>query len=70
MSMLSLLPDTNTAGRFASTAIVGSFCLFWENGAVGLPRLTRTSGVSCPSAAVAASRTQATATGIAESLVI
>jgi hypothetical protein len=40
MSMLSLEPATTTDGSWASIATAGSFCLFCENGAVGLPTVT------------------------------
>src|SRR5689334_1067373 len=40
MSMLSLDPATTTDGWFASIATAGSFCLFCENGDIGLPTVT------------------------------
>src|SRR5829696_9073512 len=42
-SMLSLAPAAKTLGWFWSTATAGSFCLFWENGLVGLPTDTSVS---------------------------
>src|SRR5260370_6584290 len=41
-SILSFAPATRMFVWLASTAIAGSFCLFCENGVVGLPTLTRT----------------------------
>ena len=69
MSISSLLPETRTLGWLASIAMAGSFCLFCENGAGGLPLLTKTS-VPAPSAVVAAINAQAAAIGIAESFVM
>ena len=43
MSMLSLAPATTKLGLLGSMATAGSFCLFCENGPVGLPMLTRVS---------------------------
>src|SRR3954469_20032833 len=43
MSISSLDPAASTSGSCASTATAGSFCLFAENGPVGLPLLTSTS---------------------------
>src|SRR5438552_19192331 len=45
-SMLSLAPAARIVGSFASIATAGSFCLFCENGAAGLPMLTRVSGLN------------------------
>jgi hypothetical protein len=50
MSMLSLAPAASTVGWLASTATVGSFCLFWEKGAVGLPTETSLSPPGCAEA--------------------
>src|SRR5919197_6071743 len=44
--MLSFAPATRTFGCAASTARAGSFCLFWENGLVGLPAVTIASGLN------------------------
>src|SRR5881397_34356 len=44
-SMLSLAPAARMFGWFASIATAGSFCLFCENGVLGLPTLTRVSGL-------------------------
>jgi len=38
--MLSFAPATRTFGWLTSIATAGSFCLFYENGLVGLPMLT------------------------------
>src|SRR5438874_10675390 len=43
MSTSSLAPAASTLGWLASTARAGSFCLFCENGPVGLPTVTRVS---------------------------
>src|SRR3954468_22531054 len=40
MSMLSFDPAASTFVWLASTATAGSFCLFCENGPVGLPTVT------------------------------
>src|SRR5438093_7256986 len=45
-SMLSFAPAARIVGLFASIATAGSFCLFCENGLVGLPTLTRVSGLN------------------------
>src|SRR5205807_6524831 len=45
---------------FASTASAGSFCLFCENGAVGLPKVTSVSGLNAPATAVRTSAATAT----------
>src|SRR5436190_22206530 len=45
-SMLSFAPAARMFGWFASIATAGSFCLFCENGLVGLPMLTRVSGLN------------------------
>src|SRR5689334_15795110 len=50
MSILSFAPATSTSGCATSTASAGSFCLFCENGEVGLPTLTRTSAAKAPPA--------------------
>ncbi len=42
-STSSFEPATTTLGELASIAMAGSFCLFWENGLVELPFVTRTS---------------------------
>jgi len=66
-SISSLLPATRTLGALASAVIVGSFCLFCENGVVGLPLETSVSGVDANAVAPAMSANRA-ATGIAETL--
>src|SRR5215216_2415441 len=43
MSISSLAPAARMLGWAWSTATAGSFCLFWENGLVGLPTDTRVS---------------------------
>src|SRR5215212_11479151 len=43
MSISSLAPAAKMLGWAWSTATAGSFCLFWENGLVGLPTDTRVS---------------------------
>src|SRR5215217_6006044 len=43
MSISSLAPAAKMLGWAWSTATAGSFCLFWENGLVGLPTETRVS---------------------------
>ena len=48
MSMLSFAPATRMFGWFASTASAGSFCLFCENGVVGLPVADERVGVERP----------------------
>src|SRR6476469_11108718 len=45
-SMLSFAPAARMFGWFASIATAGSFCLFCENGLVGLPMVTRVSGLN------------------------
>src|SRR5258705_3046078 len=45
MSISSLDPATRMLGLLASAVIVGSFCLFCENGVGGLPFVTNTSAV-------------------------
>src|SRR3954468_14123443 len=47
MSMLSLAPAATTFGCIGSMATAGSFCLFCENGPVGLPAVTRLSPPVC-----------------------
>src|SRR5258708_17779318 len=47
MSMLSLAPATTSDGSCASIATAGSFCLFCENGDVGLPTVTRLPVAGC-----------------------
>src|SRR5436190_12125520 len=44
--MLSFAPAARMFGWFASIATAGSFCLFCESGLVGLPMLTRVSGLN------------------------
>src|SRR3954464_14791972 len=62
MSMLSLEPAARMLGWFASTATAGSFCLFCENGPVGLPTVTSESWAKAGAAAArAATRTAAAA---------
>src|SRR5690242_5536225 len=46
MSMLSFEPATRMSGELASAVIAGSFCLFCENGVVGLPTVTNVSSVN------------------------
>src|SRR5919109_2041531 len=46
MSMLSFEPAASTFSCAASIAIAGSFCLFCENGADGLPTVTSRSPVT------------------------
>src|SRR5215216_6859163 len=57
MSMLSLAPATSTLGWLASTATAGSFCLFWENGLVGLPTVTSVSGLNAAAGPAAMANT-------------
>src|SRR5204862_3937865 len=61
ISIRSFGPATSTFGWLASTAIAGSFCLFRENGVVGLPTLTR---VSATKASAASADIRVTAVGI------
>ena len=56
MSMLSFAPAARTAGCAASIATAGSFCLFCENGAAGLPLLTRVLTPAASATPVIASR--------------
>src|SRR5881397_1222206 len=58
-SMLSLAPATRMLGWSASIAIAGSFCLFCENGVVGLPMLTRVSGLVAAAGRAAVSTSSA-----------
>src|SRR5438094_10271801 len=71
MSISSLAPATRTLEACASTAMAGSFCLFCENGVVGLPTVTRVSvePASAPTEAVASPAT-ATMTGRTGDLLI
>ena len=46
MSMLSFEPAASTVGWLASIATAGSFCLFAENGELGLPTVTSVSALS------------------------
>ncbi|GAC1646951.1 MAG: hypothetical protein PVS2B1_16280 [Candidatus Dormibacteraceae bacterium] len=56
MSISSFEAATTILELEASIATAGSFCLFWENGAGGLPAETLTSvGVAAADAAVAPS---------------
>src|SRR5437660_11555961 len=59
MSTSSLEPATRVLGLFASAVIVGSCCLFCENGDGGLPFETRVSPVVAATAALAAISTTA-----------
>src|SRR5215210_1910711 len=61
MSMLSLAPATTTLGWFASIATAGSFCLFCENGPVGLPTDTSVSPPCVAKAGRVTSTAQSTA---------
>jgi hypothetical protein len=54
MSMLSFDPATRTFVWTGSTATAGSFCLFCENGASGLPTVTSVSPAAHAGATVAA----------------
>src|SRR5262245_52266166 len=56
--MLSLAPAASTDGFAGSIAIAGSFCLFCENGVVGLPALTRTSCAAAGEVPAARAATQ------------
>ena len=56
MSMLSLAPATATLVWLGSMATAGSFCLFCENGLVGLPMLTRVSWAAAGPASATTSR--------------
>jgi len=62
MSILSLAPAASTVGCLASIAMAGSFCLFCENGDVGLPTVTRVSGLSAMACPAGNRTTAATAT--------
>jgi hypothetical protein len=55
-SILSFEPATRIFGWLASTAIAGSFCLFCENGVVGLPLVTSGSLLATKAIAAAAER--------------
>src|SRR3954449_9874558 len=68
MSTSSLDPATSTSGWLASLAIVGSFCLFCENGRGGLPLLTKTSGLNAPAVPTPAHMTPAPQTGTTSNL--
>jgi hypothetical protein len=61
MSILSLAPAASTVGCLASIATAGSFCLFCENGDVGLPTVTRVSGLSANAGPAGNTTTAATA---------
>src|SRR4029077_4189353 len=66
-SISSLEPATSTLGEWASTAMVGSFCLFCGNGAAGLPTLIRVSSGAALAIVDAATRAPTiNPTGIAE----
>src|SRR5919206_3437844 len=65
MSMLSFAPAATTFVATGLTATAGSFCLFCENGVVGLPTVTSASCAGA-GAANAAPRTAAPNTAIAE----
>src|SRR6266568_1039543 len=58
MSTSSLAPATTL---FGSIATAGSFCLFCENGVVGLPTVTRVSLTDAATATAAPDSTTATA---------
>src|SRR6185312_4043838 len=60
--MLSLAPATRMSGEWASAVIVGSFCLFCENGVVGLPVETKVSSVNAMADAAAVINTAAIVT--------
>jgi len=62
-SMLSFAPATTTFGWAGSMATAGSFCLFWENGAAGLPTLTSTEVSEVATAAGAAANPNAATSG-------
>src|SRR3954447_14617662 len=68
MSMLSLDPAARMLGWCASTATAGSFCLFCENGPVGLPTVTSESPWA--RAGAATTRLARTATPAARDLFI
>ena len=57
MSISSLAPATTVFALVGSTAIVGSFCLFWENGVGGLPFETSTSDPNALLAGISRNRT-------------
>ena len=65
-SISSLEPAASTLGELASTAIAGSFCLFWAKGDGGLPEETRVSFGAA--VATVAAINAAITTGIAETL--
>src|SRR5919197_2135340 len=50
MSMLSFAPAATMSGSIGLMATVGSFCLFCENGVVGLPTVTNGSRWRLPDA--------------------
>jgi hypothetical protein len=54
----------------ASIATDGSFCLFCENGVVGLPTVTRASGLNAAAFPAPINNAPATSTGTATSLPI
>ena len=61
MSMLSLEPAASTSGWLASIATAGSFCLFAENGELGLPTVTSVSALSAWALPIGATSSAATA---------
>ena len=61
MSMLSLEPAASTVGWLASIATAGSFCLFAENGELGLPTVTSVSALSAWALPIGATSSAATA---------
>src|SRR6266540_5372283 len=62
MSISSLAPAARTFGWAWSTAMAGSFCLFWANGDGGLPTDTRVSPSSIAEAGTARATSTATST--------
>ena len=58
--MLSFEPATRMYGWSASIASAGSFCLFCENGVVGLPVVTSVSALNAQATAVTTSMTAPT----------
>jgi hypothetical protein len=64
MSMLSFDPATATEGLLGSTATAGSFCLFCENGDVGLPTVTNESPLGAAPAETGSASAKAAVTAV------
>src|SRR5438094_3752756 len=69
MSISSFAPAARMFGWLASTASAGSFCLFSENGVVGLPLVTRTPPATPALAGIDAAMATASTAGTTASLI-